>query len=336
MLRALRSTVLVAATMAGGLLVGSTAAYADDVTTNLSKAEMVAALKAVATTSTTAANAGLRGSATMSVGSGSGTAGYAIDPVGGMAYMKVAFGGFSGIGYAVQHKGTYEYLNDSTSLAAVKMMGRPAVRYSFTAKASLTLSGWVADNEVPTPAVALSDEVEAGTKTLHDDGSVDYAYTLKDEVGEEEETIDTDVTLHVDAAGLLTTTTSEVLGYRQQLTLAYGPQKITPPAASATVAATTLAKAKAYVTMATRVQKAANDGAAHTRKAAKGKKVNVTSLRATVRKDAAAVNKTAGVAMVKVTNVAGGVRVFATNPWTHKTVAYTVKASGKKVVVNKA
>lgn len=111
---------------------------------------------------------------------------------------------------------------------------------------------------------------------------------------------------------------------------------MTLPSAAVTVDAATLAKAKAYLTMPASVKKAATKGASHTRTAAKGKKVKVASLRKIVRQDAAAVNKALGVTLVKTKNIAGGIRVYATNPWTHKTVAYTVKASKKKVIIKKA
>jgi hypothetical protein len=52
-----------------------------------------------------------------------------------------------------------------------------------------------------------------------------------------------------------------------------------------------------------------------------------------VRGEVSAFNTKAQLRMIKVTDVRRGVRVYATNPWTHKTVSYTVKASGKKVVV---
>jgi hypothetical protein len=81
------------------------------------------------------------------------------------------------------------------------------------------------------------------------------------------------------------------------------------------------------------VRNVAHQGAAHTRRAAKGGTVNVASLRTIVHRDAAAFNSSAKVNMLKVSNISGGTRVSATNPWTHKTVSYTVKASGSKVVV---
>ena len=328
MSRLFRSALMVtAASMAVGLLVNPTAAYADDATTKLSKAEMVTAMKAVATTSTAAAKGGWRATMAIAGGSFTGSVSFVVDPVGGVAFDEYRFPDENGTEYAVQRKGTYGNLSDATSRSAVKMMGRPSVRYVFTADKSLLLADYVNDT-MPTPANVLNDDVEhAGTKTIHDDGSTDYAYEGKGE---------TSVTLHVDSAGVLAVRQANGDGFKTTLTYAYGAQHVTLPSAAVTVDAVTLAKAKAYLTMPASVQKTATKGASHTRTAAKGKKVKVASLRKIVRKDAAAVNKALAVTLVKTKNIAGGIRVYATNPWTHKTVAYTVKASKKKVVVKKA
>jgi hypothetical protein len=207
-------------------------------------------------------------------------------------------------------------------------MGRPSVWYRFTAQKSLNLTTYV--NEALPTATSLASESDAGTKTTHDDGSIDYVFT-----GEEEEELS--FTLRLNPAGVLSSVAINAAGlFKMTLTYAYGAQRVTLPSAAATIDAATLAKAEAYLTMPAKVKKAADKGAAHTRSAAKGKTVKVASLRKIVRKDVTAVNKAAGVTMVKVKNVTGGVRVYATNPWTKKTVAYTVKATKKKVVVKKA
>jgi hypothetical protein len=61
--------------------------------------------------------------------------------------------------------------------------------------------------------------------------------------------------------------------------------------------------------------------------------VSVSSVRKAVRSEATGIDKLLKVTMVRVTDIAGGARVSATNPWTHRTVTYTVKASGRKVIV---
>ena len=37
--------------------------------------------------------------------------------------------------------------------------------------------------------------------------------------------------------------------------------------------------------------------------------------------------------MIKTKSVGGGVRLYATNPWTHRTVTYTLKPSGRKITI---
>lgn len=322
------SLLLTAASMVVGLLVSPTAAHAADTTTKLSKAEMAAALKAMASTTTAAAKGGWRAKMAVTGGSFAGSGSFVVDPVGGVALSQSNFAGEKEIEYAVQRKGTYTYLNESASRSAVKMMGRPSVWYRFTAQKSLNLAAYANEN-LPT-ATNLAGESEAGTKTAHDDGSIDYTFA-----DEEEENFS--YTLRLNSAGVLSSVAMNASGFfKMTLTYAYGAQRVTLPSAAVTVDAATLAKAEAYLKMPANVKKAADKGAAHTRTAAKRKTVKVASLRKIVRKDVAAVNKAAGVAMVKVKNVTGGVRVYATNPWTHKTVAYTVKAAKKKVVVKKA
>jgi hypothetical protein len=327
MSRLFRSTLLVsAASMVAGLLVSPSAAYAADTVTNLTKAQMTAALKVVATASTAAGKGGWRAAMTVSGGSASGTGTFVVDPVGGAALEQFRVGGVNLTEYFVEHKGTYDQLTDSTALAAVKMIGRPSVRWAFSADKSLVLAKSV-DEEFPSPTTVLSDDTaHPGTKTVHDDGSADYAFTADGAA----------IVLHADPAGVLAGANANAATQKVTLTYTYGAQKVTPPAAAVTVDSATLKKAEVYLAMADLVHGAALEGADHARSAAKGKTVKVASVRKYVRKYTKLVNQSAGVTVVKVKDIAGGSRVYATNPWTHKSVAYTVKASGKKVVVKKA
>jgi hypothetical protein len=287
---------------------------------------MGTALKAMVTTTNASAKGGWRATLAITGGSFGGSGSVVVDPIGGVALSQANFAGEKDIEYAVQRKGTYTYLNESASRSAVKMMGRPSVWYRFTAQKSLNLTAYANEN-LPT-AASLASEADAGTKTTHDDGSIDYVFTDDEELS---------FTLRLNPAGVLSSVamnTADV--FKMTLTYAYGAQRVTLPSAAVTVDAATLAKAEAYLTMPARVKKAADKGAAHTRSAAKRKTVKVAALRKLVRKDVAAANKAAGGTMIKVKNVTGGVRVYATNPWTKKTVAYTVKAAKKKVVVKKA
>ncbi|MEU8240753.1 hypothetical protein AB0C07_21115 [Actinoplanes missouriensis] len=350
------AVLLAAASVAAGLIVAPSAAYASpqspaagttasgaatasgsaDVTTTLSAAEMAAAMKQVAAASTTAGAGGWRADqnyavdAPDSIGSFSGTSTSVVDPVKGLFTDTFTTAGYGSVTtFAAAGRGVYESVGDPEQVAALKMMKRTPVKYAFTADTTLTLAAHVAEN-AQSPESVAAEFTDAATRVTHADGTADY--TAVDQEG-------AFVTLSVGATGVLTGAHAELEGEdgatEVTLAYAYGPQSVTLPAASATISSAALATGVAYLSMDTAVRTVANSGAAAARKAAKGKKVKVSALRTVVRKSVTAHNRSAAVA-VKVSNVTGGVKVQATNPWTRKTTAYTVKASGTKVVVKKA
>jgi hypothetical protein len=325
--------LLASASVAAGLLVAPAAAYAADTTTELSATEMKAAVAAVATATDTAAAQGWKSDLDLSITFGGTTAtGWqkiSTDPVHGLLAASFAVQGQPEASvFLDEGSGGYESVpDDSHTKAALKMIGHPTATFAFTADPTLTL-----EDDAPTPLQLLSPVAGAGTKTVHDDGSTDLTF---------KETSVGTVTLHADASSVLTAASTEFkeddATLTQSLDYEYGPQTVTLPTADVTVDAKTLAKGLAYLDMAGLVRNAAVSGAADTRRASKGGKVKVATLRKLVRRDAAETNESAGnIPVVKVKNITAGVRVSATNPWTNKTVAYTVKASGKKVLVKKA
>jgi hypothetical protein len=322
MSRPFRSALLVAASMAAGLLVSSTAAHADPAT-KLTQAQMAAALKAVVAKANAAGKPGWRATLVQVADEADASEDWVLDPARGMAFMDMRTGSTLDAAYALQHEGYYQRFYDATSLAAVKMMGRPAVRFAFTADSSVLLATVVA-LQFPQPAAVVTNGVSAGTKTTRADHSIDYSYTYDDAGTAVTQTV------RVNAAGVLSSVTASSTARKVTLTYSYGPQRITLPPA---VEAATLKRAEAYLGMATAVPTAAGQTRTDTLNAANGGPVDVASLRTFARADAATVNKAAGVPMVKVTDIDGGARVSAANPWTHQTAAYTVKASGADVVV---
>jgi hypothetical protein len=220
--------------------------------------------------------------------------------------------------YAVSGVGLYEYAGDRTSRKAMAMIGRPSARWVLT-PSKLTLSTWMRDNLSPPSELLTEGDTPAGTRTTHDDGSADYAVTEDGTTG----------TLHVDPSGVLTSVRATGSGTNLRVTYAYGAQHLTAPPASGTVSETTMERALAYLDMSSVVRGVAQDGAAR----AHGHTVTVASVRKAVRTEASAVNRSLKTTMVRVTNISGGAKVSATNPWTHRTVTYTVKASGRKVIV---
>jgi hypothetical protein len=286
---------------------------------------MAAEFKVVSTASTVAAKKGWRAATSYTSPELSFTARYVVDPVGGAASQTYRFDGEFGATYAVVGKGVYEYTDSLQTRAAVKMMRRPSVRYVFTAK-EVKLDAYTGQ-DLQAPATLLTEDVaHAGTKTTHDDGSRDYAFKNEDGMP---------LTFHVDPAGVLTSAKARHSQTNMALTYTYGPQRVTLPAPAVTVDARTLAAAVAYLSMPAMVKGVADRGAANTRRAAKGKPVNVASLRTNVRREAVACNTSSKVNMVEVGTIGGGMRVSATNPWTRTTASYTVTASGSEVLVAK-
>ncbi|MEU4620971.1 hypothetical protein AB0G04_13460 [Actinoplanes sp. NPDC023801] len=328
--------LLAAASVAAGLLVAPGAAHAGagttaETATELSAAEMKAAVAAVAEATEAAGATGWAARADFSISAGgnslTGWQRLRIDRVRWAADSTFALSGQAESRSVLkQGAGVYDPVADGMGRSALKMMGRPAVRYVFEADPSVTL-----DKAAPGPVELAAPTVGAGTRTVHEDGTIDYRFS--------EPTVG-DVTLHTDVSSVLTSAESDLsddgLTVSMAIGYTYGEQDVAVPAAGETIDAKTLAAGVAYLGMAGTVKSAATGGAADTRKAAKGGTVKVATLRTLVGRKAAAANRSAGVAMVKVKNITAGVRVYATNPWTKKSAAYTVKASGKKVVTKKA
>ncbi|RZU51311.1 hypothetical protein EV385_3125 [Krasilnikovia cinnamomea] len=324
MLRPSRSSLLTATVALGaGLFALPGPAYAADTTTSLDAATMAVELKTVADASTAAAHDGWKMIDTFSAGSMSGSSSVVVDLTHRIAYTRSRYGTEGYAMYVVGGKGVYQSLSGPDERAAVKMMGRPEVRYQFNAMPSMTLDDYLMGG-AQNPAAALTDSKYAGTKTVHDDGSTDYGY---------HDDKDMTITLHVSAAGTLTSSRGTGNGFTDITSYTYGAQHVTLPAASVTISSTTLFKGVAYVNMKTTVAEVASQGAADTRRAAHGHRIKVATLRKIVRRDVADFNRGTSTKMIKVTVVKRGVRLRATNPWTHKSVTFTVKAYGKKIAV---
>ena len=322
---------MAAVSLAGGVLTAPGAAYAADTTTQLTATQMVVALDPVTTATTAAAEDGWKAAVTWtseskSGGSMSGSGSYVVDPSHGVAFEQFRSSDFRHTAYAVAGKGHYRSLSDPTSRAAVKMMGRPAVRYAFRSDASLTLAQHLKNEGSPSPVAVLSDDVHhPGTKTVHDDGSTDYAMVVDE----------TTMTLRVSPDGTLSGAhaKADMYAYTSTLTYTYGPQAITVPAANTVIGEAQLERAVWYVDMPAYVKQVSHSGASQARRAARGATVKVASLRKAVRQQVSTFNTNAQMKMIKAKDVQRGVRVYATNPWTKKTVSYTITASGKKVIV---
>jgi hypothetical protein len=313
------------ASLVTALLAGPVAAYAADTSTPLSAAEMSTALKAVSTASAQAAAHGWRAAIKVTSGSLSGSESFIVDEDSGVAFERFAFSDQVVAQYVVAGKGTYAALADPQSRAAVKMMHRSSVRYVFTADKSPKSDPDLGEGGM-SPATLLSDDIDhAGTKTVHDDGSVDY------QLGEDDMT----ATVHVTASGVLASFDVNGDGTHELLTYAYGPQHVKLPSASATISAATLAHGLAYLDMSAAVRQTTGQTATDALRSAHGHQISVSSLHNIAQRDANVANAAAGIKMIKTQSVRDGVRVSAKNPWTHHTSSYTLTASGRKVIIAK-
>jgi len=315
----------VSLSVGAGLLGAPGAAFAADTGSAVTAQEMASAMTSAAAA---AHQAGKSGWKSVSVFNAFGTAGSetaVYDAVNKRASLHEVYGDDEPwAGYAADGKGYYRTL-DATDRATARMMGRPAARYAFEANSKYTIARDF--TLLPNMAELDAEDVTfAGTKTVHDDGTVDYRFT---------DTTATTYVSHVSAAGALTGMDISGKGWTSTMTYTAAPQTVTLPAATAVISASALLKGSFYRTAPHDLSFVARDAASTAKKAAKGKNVSVKQVRTAAGKEAAAYNAFAGYPVVKVTSIKGGARVSTTNPWTKKTVAYTVKASGKKVTVKK-
>jgi hypothetical protein len=320
------------ASLAAGVLTAPGAAWADDTVTSLTSAEMSAALKGVAGTTAPAELTGFGGDFQLSVElddiKGDGTAKFATDPAHGSGYLTASGSAFGiGSGFGLAGKGAWQSLGSAAERAAAKMAGHPTAKYVFQADPKLTLHSWARDNlPVPSELVA-ADSGHSGTKSVHDDGTTAYTFATDDKLT---------ITFTADAAGVLTTATATGTGLDESFAWNYGEQTVTLPTGAQTIARATLDRAVAYLSMAAKVKDAATVSAKVTQSRSHGRTVKVANLRKWTRSEVAALNGSFGVKVLAVTDIKGGVRISAKNPFTGEKAAYTVKASGKRAVARKA
>lgn len=308
--------LIAAGAVAAVLLAGPGAAYAADTTTHLSATEMAAALRSAVPAAAAAAAPGWR-TALDITGLATGT--YAVDPTSKVLYAKVMVLGLNVTEIAVGGRGTYDNISDIEQRKALRMIGHPNARYEFT-PSKTSFAAYVKETGAAPADVLTTDTKHAGTRTTHDDGSADYAFTDADH---------TAVKLHLDPDGVLTSADATESGLGVRFDYTYGPQHLRAPAPADAVSSITLDRAVDYLHMDTYVSTVAQSTAKDARAAAHGRTVTASSLRHFARRDAASVNRTLHVTMVKVKDTSRGVQIYATNPWTHRTVSRSLTAKRK-------
>ena len=310
---------------------------------SLTKAQINAALTEVAASSAKASSAGWRGVEIRTDADGyhPGKTITSIDDVTGDAVGRIVerfkSPKWSSLTYAKTGKGTYEQVYDKRAKAVLKMMHRPGVTHILRSDKTLTVDKYL-ENTFSAPGHVNAAFLSDGARTIHTDGSVDYTVTYTDPPQMFTPAGGARTVLHINADGVLTSVDITGPDIRTHLTYTYGRQTVTLPATSKTISLEQLQLGSEYLDMSSidrYIKHVATEGATATRKAADGARIDVADLRTIMRRTATADNADTRMNIVKVRNVAGGMRVYATNPWTKATRAYTVKASGTKVTVTR-
>lgn len=313
--------------LAGALTVPGPA-LADDTTTTLTDAEMTAAITAMAGSTAAAAAAGWAGSLVKTYDTEpEGTVAVVADPVGGRGSITYDHAG-PGTGYVVAGKGRYHLLTTARQRAAAKLIGKPSAVYAFVSQPSLQITSWAAATGVSPTRFLVYRPGGAPTRTVHGDGSVTYRF-WDDTSG--------DVVLETTTAGVLSSARHNFEEIGRRYSWRYGVQHVGLPAlnSATTVDNTELTKAAAYVYLRSDLKGLAGTIAKDVRRASGKHAVRASTIRKAAGRNVIAFNRKAQVTVVKVTYVKGGVRISAKSPYTGVKMAYTIKASGKKVTVKK-
>ncbi|MEV0902037.1 hypothetical protein [Actinoplanes sp. NPDC049802] len=296
------------------------AASAADAGSSLTAAEMATAIRAAAAASASAmAEAGWKATVVWKNETGS----FVYDDKRGQASMLRTGSKENVEWYGVDGKGEYAPI-EPDDVPALRMMGRPGVTHVYRPASPGEFTSVVSIN-FPDPAFLIeleADTAAAGTRTVRGDGGADYAYT---------NTEGAEAAIHVDADGTVHAAELTAGDDVSRYAFAYGPQKVALPAAAVTITSAALRTGRIYLHMADEVEDAAKSSRWEALNAAKGKPVRVAALRKIVTKNVNLFNENNG-GMLKTTSVTGGAGIHATNPWTRKTVTWTVTASGKNVV----
>jgi hypothetical protein len=243
--------------------------------------------------------------------------------------------------------GVYTYLPPVEAEPVVKYMGRSGA--SWLVHKEATTDANPADGRPSVHVAQVLDEIispDDDATVYHDatvttDGEtrvIEMPFTIS----EGGEPLTGSVTIK-DVNGVMTQSQFDLSDMRlADTTYVYGDQQVDLPAAKAVVGRAAFNDAYALQQNAGRVKKLADATAkslAKTVKSKKSTKVKVTALRRAAFNRAAAANAdtwNSDVALYSVKNVTGGVRITERNPYTKKTVSYTLKLTGKKVTVRKS
>jgi hypothetical protein len=259
-----------------------------------------------------------------------GTTSWAIntDVPGGRSITSTTAGTTTFNDMTVAGSGWYGQIVSKDGLDAMKMIGKPAVKYYFIADRNTVLTSVTDRAEADLGDLAGS----TGTRTINPDGSVTYRAVTA---------LESTVALTVAATGEISEVVSRLEyggGVENATTVIrfeYGTQTVVLPAKSQTIGRQPYQAALGYHNLPGDAAVTARSAAAAARTISGARAAMVAAARKDARRTAAALNSYTGVNPIKVSNIDNGVRIHGTNPYTKKVTSVTVTVSkARKVVVS--
>jgi hypothetical protein len=330
-------------------------AHAGDATTATTAAAVVDALKAAHTPTVAAAEDGWSSHWDFTE---TGTPTYSMDVTYAAAEGRdlLAETGTAATTIEVDHQGTYESLSaftesDGVSIRRVKraltLIGHPDKTWVYQPDPTIDLGdpdSGIAGAGPDTVLQSLVDPdqtkiVGTPTQAVAADGSVTYGFAVKSTyTGEDEGEPTTESgydTVTIDAGNVLTGLTEDFSDYQVTETYAVGKEHIALPAADEVVRGSLVREGVNVLTMpadARRIVEQVQSEVYFTHHRRAG---TVRLIRSSAASEVAMTNYGDHPKIFATRNIAGGVRVTATNPLTHQKLAYTVTAHGKQAAIHR-
>jgi len=368
------SALLLGATLVLGAVATPGIAFAGTPSTTgtptpVAASDVLAALKSAEATTASAGQSGWDEKLTASDPSGANSATmeakYAV--LEGRGYVSLS-GNPSIKMIQVQSRGTYQttpllgsMLGAARLQRVLNAIGRPNATWIYFPDPTVDLTSADTGMTSMSPDTFLSGLVDPSATTINDgpsdtpptqtvgaDGSTTYTFDASFVVGQSvsgsssgtgtvsDVTETGTVSVTLDASGAITRYTDDMTQEKAVGTFAYGPQHVALPAPSQVVTMEQIVRGLPLLTMAPDARKIATGTrtkVAHTSHTANH---TVRVIRRVAARLALQRNGADGERVFTTRHVPHGVRIVATNPFTHAKVAYTIKAKGKRAVVRRA
>lgn len=267
----------------------------------------------------------------------------------GRAYTAIS-GELTGKMIAVQHAGIYAGTSSVASIlgsaAHVKRLlaavGRPNATWIYTPDPTVDLTDGEFGMADASPAQLLSALIAptyetvtgAPAKTVAAGGmSTTYAFTVAAAKPKDPDSVAGTITVTLNAGGVMTAFTATSSDEAESGSFAYGKQNILLPTGAQVVSISRLLDGEALLRMKSDARKIAAQTRTQVTKTKHKKSRTVRLIRTKAATLVANANSADGLHVFSRRNIAGGVRVTATNPYTHDKLIFTVKGAGKKAIV---